>query len=174
MRKAIMKICHSLILLSATLSLVHCASTQKKPEIYTPEAILPAGEDFTLATNPYTGEKGKARKGIIAATLNNVVLLNKLLRDERADQKQILAIIDAVKALLPSLNNVGIFDFFHVEEWLTTNEQPGRVLVAALYLQAYPKKLTGPARSLLVTALQSAANPLFRQELQQTLATPSP
>ncbi len=107
--------------------------------IYTPEAILPEGDDFTTATNPFTGETGRARKGIIAATLNNVALLNPLLLSNSDKHlSQIHAIESTIKELLPSLKAVGIFHMFTVDEWVGEGQQPGRVLAALLYLQAYP------------------------------------
>lgn len=41
---------------------------------FTPEKMLPAGIDEAEVTNPYTGEKRKARKGTVAATINNIAL----------------------------------------------------------------------------------------------------
>ena len=95
------------------------SSQSYKPETsnekaFTPELILPTGVDSNLSTNPYTGEVGPARKGIIASTLNNIALLNTLLRkgDVFKHQIKIEVIIAAIVPILPSLRVVGIFDLF--------------------------------------------------------------
>lgn len=133
----------ALLLLNTVVLSMNCSTTKsKKTEVFTPEAILPAGADYTMSTNPYTGESGRARKGIIAATLNNVVLLNQLLTSKDSDEEQFGAIVLAVKDLIPSLQVVGIFDFFKIDEWLNTKDQPGRILVAVLYLQRNQERMT--------------------------------
>lgn len=111
---------------------------------YTPENLLPAGVDQTKSVNPYTGESGNARKGTVAATINNIALLNKILlaNPTQSDSKSTSDIIKTVEALLPSLKVIGLFDFFNIQEWLANpKEQPGRALVAVLYLQKYPTTL---------------------------------
>lgn len=111
--------------------------------IYTPEKILPAGDDYAMVVNPFTGDTKKARKGIVAATLNNIALLNQLLRDgEESKRDQINGIRDAIDQLIPSLKAVGIFDLFSIEEWLNDRHQPGRIFVAILYLNHYPEEFT--------------------------------
>lgn len=117
----------------------------KTDSISTPEKLLPAGVDVTEAVNPYTGEKGHARKGTVAATVNNIAILNQLLLAEPADSdnKKIDEFSEAIKKLLPSLRVVGMFDFFTVTEWLEHDEsQPGRILVAVYYLHQYPQEIT--------------------------------
>lgn len=107
---------------------------------YTPEKILPAGDDYTQSINPYTGEAGPARKGIVAATLNNVALLNTHL--EKGEKQEIEEIVNAVRALIPSLKVVGVFHLFTPLEWVSSNGQPGRILAGVLFLQAYPQEMT--------------------------------
>lgn len=112
--------------------------------VFTPESILPAGVDNSLSSNPYTGESGPARKGTVAATLNNIAVLNTLLSAEIAsnDRIKLQETIKAIVALLPSLRVVGVFDLFTPEEWLSSQTQPGRVLTAVLYLEQYPQSMT--------------------------------
>lgn len=126
---------------------------------FTPERILPAGVDSSISTNPYTGESGPARKGIIAATLNNVALLNILLTEKLSlsDSTKVQEIVGAITSLIPSLRVVGVFDLFTPEEWLSSETQPGRVLAAVLYLQKYPQVIT-PAIKKHLLEIQNQTN----------------
>ncbi|MBY0501051.1 MAG: hypothetical protein K2P93_03505 [Alphaproteobacteria bacterium] len=121
-------------------------------EAFTPERILPAGVDSNISTNPYTGESGPARKGIIAATLNNVALLNTLLSEKSSisDSTKVQEISETIISLIPSLRVVGVFDLFTPQEWLSSETQPGRVLAAVLYLQKYPQDITPTIKKRLL------------------------
>ena len=128
-------------------------SAQKTPnEVFTPETVLPSGVDSTTSTNPYTGESGPARKGTVAATLNNIALLNSLLSEQASPENQVKTdkVIEAITSLIPSLRFIGVFDLFTTEEWLSAKDQPGRVLVAVLYLQKYPQNITPAIKQLLM------------------------
>jgi hypothetical protein len=118
----------------------------------TPESILPAGVDSTTSINPYTGESGPARKGTVAAILNNIALLNTLLSENMSPEDQIKAqeIIKAISSLIPSLRVIGVFDLFTPEEWLASDTQPGRVLAVVLYLQQYPKDIIPKIKQRLI------------------------
>ncbi|MCE2991975.1 MAG: hypothetical protein LW825_03525 [Candidatus Jidaibacter sp.] len=134
------------ILFSTLLSILSysASSAQEPKEPFTPEGVLAEGVDSTASTNPYTGESGQARKGTVAATLNNVALLNNLLYEKASPENElkIQKIIDAITPLIPSLRVIGVFDLFTVDEWLSTDDQPGRILVATLYIQQYPQNIT--------------------------------
>lgn len=137
------------MVLLTTLCLGSCAtkkSTNKSlsEKVFTPEKILPNGTDTTLSVNPYTGVSAQARMGTVAATLNNVALLNKLLLLPATPETvvEINEIAGAVKVLLPSLRAIGMFNFFSVDEWLGDHAQPGRALVALWYLQEYPQEIS--------------------------------
>jgi len=110
----------------------------------TPEMVLPAGVDSSISTNPYTGESGPARKGTVAATLNNIARLNQLLvQEETAEVKnEILQISEAIDQLIPSLHVIGLFDLFEPIYWIGSGEQPGRLLTLSLYFKHYPEKCT--------------------------------
>ena len=149
---------NTITLLSVALSLssgitLYAASpvSETSKEVFTPHTILADGVDSAISTNPYTGEQGPARKGTVAATVNNVALLNKALTAEVPDDKHIEALIDAMKALIPSLRVIGMFDVLSVDAWLADDKQPGRILIAALYLQNYPKEMTPEIRQRLNT-----------------------
>ncbi|MBA3604157.1 MAG: hypothetical protein H0W50_11095 [Parachlamydiaceae bacterium] len=124
----------------------------KQNEVFSPESILAEGVDYSMSTNPYTGEFGQARKGTVAATLNNIALLNKLLFADASlqNQVQISKVIDAVFALLSSLRVVGMFDLFTPDEWLSNDDQPGRALIATLYLQKYPQNVSSKVKDRLI------------------------
>jgi hypothetical protein len=130
------------------------APEETKTEVFTPESLLPDGVDSTISINPYTGESGPARKGTVAATLNNIALLNTKITSNK-DEKEIQALIDTIKGIIPSLRVIGVFDLFTPEEWISSDNQPGRVLVAVLYLQQYPKEI----------------NPVIRQKLEKISST---
>ncbi len=142
---------------ASVLSLVGASQAVAAP--FSPEAILPDGSDFTIAVNPYTQESGKARKGIIAATLNNVVILNQLLAQENssAREEDIKAVVAAIDQLIPSLSYVGMFDFFEPVYWIGQGEQIGRIVTIALYFKHYPEKST-PELKQKVSELIRVAN----------------
>lgn len=110
----------------------------------TPEHILPAGVDTTLSVNPYTGESGQVRKGTVAATINNIAILNRLLQEPLTLQtrENIEKTVKEIQGLLSSLRMVGMFDIFSPLEWISASSQPGRVLAIVLYMEKFPEKLT--------------------------------
>lgn len=146
------------ILFKATLALLCTANLmavnptdQVTNEVFTPEKVLASGVDSSISTNPYTGESGPARKGTVAATLNNVALLNKYLSENMSsnDAAKVQELSEAINPLIPSLRVVGVFDLFTPEEWLSSKSQPGRVLAAVFYLQKYPQEITPNIRKQL-------------------------
>lgn len=140
-------------------------------EAFTPESILPTGVDNTISTNPYTGESGSARKGTVAATLNNIALLNTLLSEKISsnDPTKIQEIIEAITSLIPSLRVVGVFDLFTPEEWLSSDTQPGRVLAAVLYLQKYPQDITSKIKKRLLQIQNQTKIKILSESIVKTL-----
>jgi hypothetical protein len=133
------------------------AEKDVQKNVFTPESILPAGADSTISKNPYTGEEGPARKGTVAATLNNIAVLNELLK-KNDENPQINQLVEAVNSLIPSLRVIGIFNLFNPDEWLRNDvDQPGRALVCVLYLQQYPKEIT-PYIKLRLQEIQKKSN----------------
>lgn len=131
---------------------------------FTPEEIFPAGEDYTIVVNPFTGLKGKARKATVAATLKNIALLNRLLLED-AEFDHIQGINNAISSLIPSLKVIGIFDLFTLEEWVSDSRQLGRVYVAALYLKQFPDEMTDALFLKLKTIKQTVKSRALRSEL---------
>ncbi len=132
--------------------LISTASITFAEGAITPEKLLPAGVDSGEIVNPYTGEKGQARKGTVGATINNIVVLNKLLQEKptASTDKKIDEHAQAIMKLIPSLKVIALFDFFTVEEWLGNHDkQPGRALVAIFYLQKYPNEITPEIKTQL-------------------------
>jgi hypothetical protein len=150
----------------ASASLYCCAGTVEGAS-FTPESILPAGVDSTTSTNPYTGESGTARKGTVAATLNNVAKLNQLLsQEENAERKQeILEISNAINQLIPSLQVIGMFDLFEPSHWIGSGEQPGRILALSLYFKHYPEKYTPALKEQMLQVKGKIASPYLREQL---------
>lgn len=121
---------------------------------FTPQDILADGKDFTISTNPYTGESGKVRKGTVAATINNVALLNeKLVQHAFTSDKnlelEITNILNLIIELLPSLKVIGLLDLFKIKEWLADFTQQGRILIAIIYLRYNPHELTKEVLQIL-------------------------
>lgn len=109
---------------------------------YTPQTILQDGVDSSISINPYTLESGQVRKGTVAATLNNIAKLNKLLQEATTPEQEneIKAIVEAIDQLIPSLQIVGMFDLFEPVHWMGQKEQMGRIVALALYFKHYPEK----------------------------------
>lgn len=150
------------------LSIMTCHVLGAENTPYTPEKLLPAGVDETVSVNPYTGESGKARKGTVAATINNIALLNKILlaNPVQSDNKNTADVVKSVEALLPSLKVIGLFDFFNPREWLSNPvEQPGRTLVAVLYLQKYPETLDKESQAQLDKITKETNITLLKTEI---------
>ncbi len=137
--------------------------------ICTPEKILPSGDDFTLVTNPFTGHSEKARKGTVAATLNNLALLNQLLSAPNVDSCQVYQIKDSIIPLLPSLKAIGIFDFFSLEEWINCPQNHGRIYISLLYLKQYPSELTKNISNQLTEIKQVTNSKFLRVEIEEYL-----
>jgi len=133
-------------------------------KISTPEGILPDGDDFTLVVNPFSGSSGNARKGTVAATLNNIALLNKSLSNAESDQNN--EIKKAISSLIPSLKAVGIFDLFGIEEWINDTQQLGRIYVAVLYLKQYPNEITSGMKLKLQKIANSTQSVYLRNEIE--------
>lgn len=92
------------------------------------------------------------RKGTIFTTVMNARLFDQLITEEASEEKiqKINAVVHDINELIPSLDSMGMFDFFTPIEWLQDGEkQPGRALVALLYLQANPAKLKDNVRHYL-------------------------
>lgn len=139
---------YTLAILFLCVSLVAAADSA----VFTPEAVLPAGVDESIVINPYTGASGKARKGTVAATINNIVLLNRLLLQptSEANTKIIAEATHEINALIPSLYVIGVFDLFSADEWLKAHEaQPGRALTAVLYLKQNPAQMNASTKKIL-------------------------
>lgn len=135
---------------------------------FTPEAILQEGVDSTISINPYTGESGTARKGTVAATLNNVARLNQLLSQEETEQQreEIRQISDAIDQLIPSLQVIGVFDMFEPTYWIGSGEQPGRILALSLYFKHYPEKYTPALREQLIKVKDQIHSPYLREQIE--------
>lgn len=137
-----------------------------KLSVFSPESILPAGVDESISTNPYTGESGPARKGTVAATLNNVALLNAALLEKKEDPLRINALMEAVSTLLPSLRAIGVFDLFTPAEWLSDTTQPGRIMAALLYIERYPDKIALPLKHQLHALQQKTKIRLVAEKIR--------
>lgn len=134
-------------------------------KVFTPEDVLPDGDDHTTAVNPFTGFHGRARKGTVAATLNNIALLDRLFQ-ENAGHDQIANVKKAIVELMPSLKAVGIFDLFNPIEWINDPKHLGRTYVALLYLKHYPEEISEEIVDKLKKIKQTVKIPFFQSELQ--------
>jgi hypothetical protein len=149
----------------------HSLNTFEEVKVFSPEEILPDGVDNSISVNPYTGESGPARKGTVAATLNNIALLNKILSESSSEKNlsKINPIMEAISSLAGSLKVIGMFDLFTIEEWIGSDQQPGRILAAVLYLQKYPTEITPEICQRLENIKTSTKSNLLAEEIQKAL-----
>lgn len=140
----------------------------------TPEKILPKGVDFSQSINPFTGEAAEVRKGTVAATINNVAALNKLLQENPTPETRtnIEQISKEVCSLLISLRVVGLFDIFSPLEWMSTSSQPGRILIAVLYIEKFPENLTPQIIQQLERIKASFLNGYLLEKIDRFLKKP--
>lgn len=150
---------------------VNAKDMPQKVGPFTPNGLLPDGVDSAPVVNPYTGEKGSARKGTIAATINNVALLNQKLpiAATQEELKKIQDIMNAFIELIPSLRALAVFDLFNPEEWVSSDQQPGRVLAGVLYLQNHPKEVTAETRQKLEKIKSVTKIDILSQEITKLL-----
>jgi hypothetical protein len=147
--------------------LANCLVGSVEGSTFTPESVLPAGADSNISINPYTGESGYARKGTVAATLNNVARLNQLLSQEETPElkKEIVEISTAIDQLIPSLQAIGVFDLFEPTYWIGKGEQPGRILALSLYFKQYPEKYTVALKEQLFKVRENISSSYLREQL---------
>lgn len=150
----------------ATLSIVCLCQAFAAP--FTPQMILKDGVDVSISVNPYTQESGEARKGTIAATLNNIANLNLLIAKETNEENEhdIQAIIEAIDPLIPSLNVIGVFDLFEPIYWVGKGEQIGRIVVLSLYIKRYPEKNLGYLKEPILLVTSQVTSPSLRALFQ--------
>ncbi len=83
----------------------------------------------------------KVRKGTIGTMMKNVALFEK--NKDPSKRGQILHEIESdIGELIPSLKALDMFEFFSIIEWLEDPKREGRILVALLYLQQFPEKMS--------------------------------
>lgn len=136
--------------------------------IFTPEDILPDGDDHTTVVNPFTGFQANARKGTVAATLSNIALLDRLFQVD-TDHDQIAKVKKAIIDLMPSLKATGIFDLFNSLEWISNPKYLGRTYVALLYLKHYPNEINKEITSQLQAIQKTIQIPSFQAEFLELL-----
>lgn len=115
-----------------------------------------------------------ARKGSIAATILNAHSLEALLKEPESTERQVQieGVLEDIRALLPTLHAVNLFQFFTPFEWLQEGSsfQEGRSLVALLYLQHYPQLID----ALLINHLQNLlphVSTITQKEINKILTT---
>jgi hypothetical protein len=132
----------------------------------TPESVLPNNVDSAIATNPFNGKQAVVRKGTIGTTIINVARLNQLLDKEKLSAEEVeefQAICAIERNLINSLDVLGMFDIFSPAEWLNSDQMPGRIYVAMLYLEAYPEKITSEMEKQLEHIATTAQSSLVKQ-----------
>jgi hypothetical protein len=126
----------------------------------TPNQILADGQDSSVHKGGVT-----VRKGTIKALIENVKKLNlDLKKTTRQDIKTIAAIVNEVRRSIPEHNAIDVFEAFPVEDWLQDETRPGMLMVAVLYLQQFPEKMT-PTIKTKIAKLTKAAHPLLKLEI---------
>ena len=133
-------------------------------EFSNPSTVLPDGIDSAILTNPYTFESGHARKGTIASTINNVALLNILMKkDQKEDIEKAAA---PIRELISSLKVTGMFDIFTPLEWLSASDQLGRVLVGVFFLQANPQEKTEKIQEKLSQIYEKTTSAYLKNQIE--------
>lgn len=106
---------------------------------------------------------GQARNGTVSVVLSNIAALNKLLFEPSTQEteRRVQQMIDSLKSMLNSIHAIGLFNLFVPQEWLRDPSKPGRIMVAALYLQKYPEEIT-PAIQIRLDQLIDQENQIPR------------
>lgn len=110
----------------------------------------------------------QSRNGTVSVVLSHVTALNRLLLEPSTQEtdRLIQQMVDSLKPMLSSIYSIGLFNLFVPQEWLRDPSKPGRIMVAALYLQKYPEEIT-PATEIRLNQLIDQENqiPLLTNEL---------
>lgn len=115
----------------------YCNIEQKDLKVITPKDVMPDVVDGAICTNPFTGKKGWARKGIIGATEYNSQRMNQLFLIENPSTEEIKEfwqLVYLINERLDSLETLGLFDLFSPSEWVNSQTQSGRVVIGLLYM----------------------------------------
>lgn len=153
----------------ALLALSQSAFSQNAPtslDAVGPRDVLPDGIDASGVINPFTGEKGFARKGSIFSFYKNIASLDQLLVLPSSEEvhKKIKNITSAIQGNMTALKALGLFDLFSPTEWLASTEHPGRVFAALQYLKSYPHLLTQEIRADLASRQSRGDLPKYTQK----------
>lgn len=139
----------------------------------TPEALLPDRVDSAVVANPYTRETAMVRKGTLSATIHNVARLNVLLGSREflstKGSEEVHNIKATIRDLIESVRITGLFDLFSIREWLSNDNQLGRIFVGLLYLQKYPATTDILIEKRLRHLAKETKNEVLAKELEVTL-----
>jgi len=127
-----------------------------------PKDVLANGVDSAMINGT------EVRKGTLAALFHNLKALETLLEKD-PKSSEIAGLKEDIRTTMPALKALGFFDIFPVNEWLFAKKANGKiwqskVLLAALYLQAYPQELDNKLRQK-IAQLKNQSLPPIQSEL---------
>ncbi|WP_068471377.1 DUF7709 family protein [Candidatus Protochlamydia phocaeensis] len=132
------------------------------------EDVLADNQNFFI-----DGEGRQIRKGTVAATIFNAKAIEGIIDQpaSEAKKKRLEEILSDVRALIPALQAVQLFEFFTPLEWLKNDAdlKEGRTFVVVLYLQHYPQAVSAEIRSLL-SQLKGCVSPELQKEIEKALS----
>lgn len=77
------------------------------------------------------------RKGTIYTMLLNAHLYEQLLNSNPTDELN--SLLQDIKLNVKQVAQTGLFNFFHMSEWLQNPSKEGRIITAVLYCQQHPE-----------------------------------
>lgn len=114
-----------------------------------------------------------ARKGTLCAAVLNVGYLDELLKESPSQTRtlRIQKILHDMRALLPGLHALNLFQLFTPIEWLQQNGvlKEGRAFVSVLYLQEHPEAVDAPILAEL-KRLKAHTHPELGIEIDKLIA----
>ncbi|MBN8511673.1 MAG: hypothetical protein J0L79_01395 [Rickettsiales bacterium] len=141
------------------------AQAQEKLSVVKPEDALETGLDGNVVKNPFTGESGWARKGVIGATEFNIVAMDNLLKKHnplQEDKEVFWETVRLIDGRIESLRYIGLFDLFLPSEWMGTVKCPARFLTGVLFFKSQKKDIKHQINQLSDSLPQA-----WRQEIQK-------
>lgn len=121
---------------------VALVSASSSSEAAKPSDVLQEKENFKVVRGV------NVRKGTVAATIQNISILNNLMLNN-GDEKEIAQLVEEQRPLCKGLWAIGLTEVQPIPLWINDPNQPGRTLVAVIMLQECPQLITKEVREYL-------------------------
>lgn len=109
----------------------------------------------------------EVRKGTVAATIQNVELLDALMQSDE-DHESLAGVIKDQRPLCKPLWALDLTERQPIDLWINDAQRPGRTLVAVFIMQEVPDLVTDAVRESLESMLPEA-HPVLAQEISKLL-----